>query len=125
MSINGEGIFGSRPWKIYGEGPATEVKAGAGMNEAKKPDMASQDYRFTTKDGFLYVFVQGWPISTCVIKTLGSAVIQGPGRIAAVEMLGRPKSLTFTQSETALQVTFPDERPRGSEIGVALKVKFM
>jgi alpha-L-fucosidase len=25
MAVNSEGIYGSRPWKIYGAGPSTEV----------------------------------------------------------------------------------------------------
>ena len=125
MSINSQGIYGSRPWTIYGEGPATEVKAGTGMNEGKKPDLTARDYRFTTKEGSLYIFVQGWPTSSCVIESLGSATAQRPGRVAAIEMLGVSKSLTYKQNETALQVTLPDDKPRGSEIGVTLKVKFV
>jgi alpha-L-fucosidase len=125
MSINSQGIYGSRPWTIYGEGPATEVKAGTGMNEGKKPDLTAHDYRFTTKDGSLYIFVQGWPTSSCVIEALGSATAQRPGRVAAIEMLGVSKSLTYEQNETALQVTLPDDRPRASEIGVTLRVKFV
>ena len=51
MKVNGDGIFGSRPWKTYGEGPAMKVKAGGGMNEEKKPDLIAEDVRFTTKGG--------------------------------------------------------------------------
>ena len=30
MKTNGEGIFGSRPWKVYGEGPSTVETARSG-----------------------------------------------------------------------------------------------
>ena len=38
MEVNGEGIFDTRPWCIYGEGPSTETAIpldGAGFNEGK------------------------------------------------------------------------------------------
>jgi alpha-L-fucosidase len=61
MEVNSEGIYSSRPWKIYGEGPSTQVviKTG-GFNEDKRGDFAAEDVRFTTKGSTLYAFVQGW-----------------------------------------------------------------
>jgi alpha-L-fucosidase len=124
MSVNNEGIYGTRPWKIYGEGPAAELKAGAGMNEGNKPDLTANDYRFTTRDDFLYVFIQGWPTGSCVIKALGLGSSQRPGRVVSIEMLGGPKRLEYKQEETALQVSSPKINPHASEIGITLKVKF-
>ena len=46
MKINGEGIYGTRPWKIYGEGP-TEIKSGRG-GENHTP-FTPQDIRFNHK----------------------------------------------------------------------------
>jgi len=123
MAVNGEGIFGSRPWKIYGEGPATLVNAGAGMNEDKKPDLTAEDHRFTTKAGFLYVFVQGWPTSELLIPALGRASAQRPGRIANVEMLGSKERLRFIQEDDVLRVTPPELKPKSSEIGITLRIK--
>ena len=48
MAVNGEGIFGTRPWKIYGEGP-TQVSGG--MFNEQKVHYTAEDLRFTTKDG--------------------------------------------------------------------------
>ena len=53
-SVNGEGIYATRPWKIYGEGPSTKVvikPSGKEFdpNEGKKPDLAAADIRFTTQ----------------------------------------------------------------------------
>ena len=58
IAINGEAIYGTRPWLIYGEGP---VRAKGGHF---KEDFAytAKDIRFTTKgDGTLYAFALGWP----------------------------------------------------------------
>ena len=50
MAVNSEGIYGSRPWKIYGEGPSTKVKIETGnFNEDKQKDLTAEDVRFTAK----------------------------------------------------------------------------
>ena len=49
LSVNGEAIYGTRPWKISGEGP-TKVVGGTFHDTATKP-YTSQDIRFTTRDG--------------------------------------------------------------------------
>src|SRR5208337_2389669 len=46
-AINGEALFGTRPWKTYGEG-TREAKAG-NFNEGKGRPYAATDLRFTTK----------------------------------------------------------------------------
>ena len=123
MKINGEGIFSSRPWKIYGEGPSTLVKTGAGMNEDEKPDLTAQDFRFTTRGEMLYVFVQGWPQGEFVIQALGRASAQAPGRVAMVEMLGVSEPLRFRQEDSVLRVTPPVVKPAAADKGVTLRVR--
>ena len=58
MPVNGEAIFGTRPWKVFGEG-TVKVKGG-GFNEDKLKYTA-QDIRFTTKGEVLYAIALGWP----------------------------------------------------------------
>jgi alpha-L-fucosidase len=123
MKRNSEGIYGSRPWKIYGEGPSTLVKPGAGMNEDKQPDLTAQDVRFTTKGGFVYAFIQGWPEGECILRALGRASVQNPGRVVSVEMLGDSQSFHFKQEDSALRVVAPSVRPAGSNIGVTLRIR--
>ena len=122
MATNSEGIYSTRPWKIYGEGPGTKVLAGGGMNENKKPDLGATDVRFTTKGGVLYAFVQGWPAKEAVVESLAAASAQRPGKIVNVQMLGGGGSLQFTQDEKALRVTMPDAKPATADIGIALKI---
>jgi alpha-L-fucosidase len=123
MDVNGEGIFGSRPWKIYGEGPSTkaEIKSG-GFNEDKRGDFTAEDVRFTTKGKNLYAFVQGWPKHEAVVKALGTESDQQPGRIAQVSLLGAQGPVKWTQTAEALKVQLPEEKI--STIGLALKVEF-
>ncbi len=118
MAVNSEGIYATRPWKIYGEGPSTKVVAGGGFNEGKKPDLGPADIRYTTKGSTLYAFVQGWPGATVALPALGGA----NSKVQAVSLLGGPSGLQFTQSPEALLITLPENRPAASTIGITLKV---
>jgi alpha-L-fucosidase len=127
MSINSEGIYATRPWKIYGEGPSTKVVvANNGKefdpNEGKKPDLSARDIRFTTKGSSLYAFVQGWPAGVLKVEALGTSSPQNPPKVAGVSLLGRTEELKFVQDVSGLHVTLPDAPTRGSEIGITLKI---
>jgi alpha-L-fucosidase len=53
LKINGEAIYGTRPWVKFGEGP-TQAAAGSFTDKAAKPGFTSADLRFTTKGNTLY-----------------------------------------------------------------------
>ena len=54
LAVNGKGIYGTMPWRCYGEGKV-RVKAGSFQdNKAKK--YTPRDFRFTYKDGRVYAF---------------------------------------------------------------------
>ncbi len=59
LLVNGEGIYGTRPWKVYGEGP-TKVVAGS-FADTKRSEFTGRDIRFTTKGNSLYAIVLGRP----------------------------------------------------------------
>jgi alpha-L-fucosidase len=122
MKVNSEGIHSSRPWKIYGEGPSTHVviKAGA-FNESKRGDFTAEDVRFTTKGTTLYAFMQDWPGKQAVVKALGAASPQQPGKIHHVSVLGHKGRVKWTQEDAALKVEMPEEKI--SDIGITLKVE--
>jgi alpha-L-fucosidase len=121
MQVNSEGIYATRPWKIYGEGPSTAVKiAGGNFNEDKQKDLTAEDVRFTAKGSTIYAFVMGWPEKEAVVNALGLAGPQAPGKILKVELLGHQGALNWKQDETSLKVQMPAEKL--SEIGITLKV---
>jgi alpha-L-fucosidase len=114
-AINGEGIFDSRPWSTFGEGPVMEAAAaplsGPGFNEGKNKPFTSEDIRFTAGKDAVYAFVMGWPQSGQV--TIRSMRAGGPHLakpVARVELLGGA-ALAFRQTPAGLQVTLPRERP--------------
>ncbi len=126
MQTNGEAIYATRPWKIYGEGPATKVAvANTGFNESKKPDLGAQDIRFTTKGHTLYALVQGWPRQQMVIQALGTNSPQQPEKVVDVRLLGRDTPLKFSQAPSGLRVNLPTDTPPSADVGVALRVNFL
>ena len=89
-AINGEAIFGTRPWKTYGEG-TREAKAG-NFNEGKGLPYTAADLRFTTKGDTLYVFALAWPADgKLVVKSLGVKETGIRGDVTGVELLGAGK----------------------------------
>jgi alpha-L-fucosidase len=81
---NGEAIFGSRPWRIYGEGP-TKLTPGM-QNEEKAKPFTAQDVRFTTNGGALYALFLGRPQGRAMIAALAAG--RAAGAIERVTLLG-------------------------------------
>jgi alpha-L-fucosidase len=133
MSVNGEAIFGTRPWKVYGEGPATKVvipKSGQEFDpsEDKKPDLGIRDIRYTTKGQTLYALLQGWPSggsSEVVLESLRTNSPHQPGKATDVRLLGRDEALKFTQDSTGLRLTLPSTKPAAADIGIGLRINFV
>jgi alpha-L-fucosidase len=128
-SLNGEAIFSTRPWKLFGEGPAMKVVIHTNTktfdpNENKKPDLTYEDVRFTTKGKTLYALVQGWPPADLVIRALATNSPQQPEKVLDVRLLGRDEPLRFTQDTTGLRVTLPSTPTPASDLGIALRINF-
>ncbi len=116
MARNGEAIYDTRPWKVYGEGPVAEAAAapmsGAGFNEGKGKPFSAADIRFTAKGDAVYAFVMGWPQDGKVlVKSLRSATPHLNKRIARIELVGTGRPLDFRQTADGLLVTLPAHRP--------------
>jgi alpha-L-fucosidase len=120
MTINSEGIYGTRPWKIFGAGPLTdvaknekEVNSASQFNENKRKTFSHEDIRFTTKGKTLYAYFMGWPengISNINIKSLAAVGAVVSGKIELVELLGHGK-LNFTRESNGLQIQIPTQKP--------------
>ncbi len=111
-AIHGEAIFGSRPWHIYGEG-AAKVKGGSFHEDTK---FSAGDIRFTTQGPTLYAIALGWPADgKLAIRSLAK-----PNHITVVSLLGYNGKLEWTQTDEALVVTLPAQKP--NEFTVGLKI---
>jgi alpha-L-fucosidase len=107
MHINSEAIYATRPWKVFGEGPAIADAAhlnAQGFNEGKGKPFTAEDIRFTSRGQYLYAILLGWPDSRKVhIKSLSSA----SGLVDTVQLLGTPGLLEKSQSTDGLLVNLP------------------
>lgn len=109
----GEAIYGTRPWKVAGEGP-TQVASGQFGEGAMKP-FTAQDIRFTAKDSALYALTLGRPSSGMVsIASLSRA------QVRRVEVVGSTAPLKFHQDATGLHVVIPETASH--DFGIALKI---
>ena len=97
LDINGEAIYGTRVWKVFGEGP-TESASGSFVDQ--KVPFNEKDIRFTTKGETLYAITLGLPKTETKIKNLSLA--SGNGKITSIELVGSNEKITWTQKDDAL-----------------------
>ncbi|MDQ5980452.1 MAG: alpha-L-fucosidase [Verrucomicrobiota bacterium] len=106
MDVNREAIFGTRPWQIFGEGPASAGAAlnAQGFNEDKGKPYTADDVRYTqSKDGrTLYVIGLVRPTAPVSVKALGSAASRLDRAIASVELLGSAAPVKWSRTADAL-----------------------
>jgi alpha-L-fucosidase len=137
LKVNGEAIYGTTAWVIFGEGP-TELKQVVLADHAREADFdfevlgelissgrmqdghysldynvnyKPQDIRFTVKGDNLYAICLGWPGEEVAIKSLGSHAALFEGEIKKITMLGAEGELKWEHKPDGLVIKTPDERP--------------
>ena len=126
LKVNGEAIYATRPWKIYGEGPSTRAAEKGqfdGQKDVSDKPFTSEDIRFTqSKDGkSLYAIVLELPQDGKItVKSLASDSPHWPGKIGGMQLVGGGK-LKFTRDASGLHVTLPEKFD--GKTALALKVR--
>jgi alpha-L-fucosidase len=137
LEVNGEAIYDTTAWVVYGEGP-TEFKETPLNHYANEKDFdfgrleelmesekilsghytlefpveyKPEDIRFTVKGDFLYAICLGWPGDEITIESLGSRAALKSGEIKSVEMLGSDEKLQWKHRPEGLTITTPAEKP--------------
>ena len=122
LALNGEAIYGSRPWKAYGEGPTQVV--GGSFADTRRQAFTGQDIRFTSKGDTLYAILLGWPESgEAAIQSLGANLTLYNSEIGAVEMLGVKEPLVWARSAHELRVKMPAGKPCDHAFVLRIKPK--
>ncbi len=118
ISVNGDAVYNTRPWKIYGEGP---TKAAAGHF---KEDTAytADDIRFTTKNNSVYATTLAQPEKEVRIASMGTKSVYLDHPVKAVKLLGSSQNLKWTQDADALVIQLPEKLP--SLYGSSFKIEF-
>jgi alpha-L-fucosidase len=107
LKVDGDAIYGTTPWKTFGEGP-TQVAAGAFHDTDTKPYTAD-DFRFTAKGSTVYAIGMACPKDgKATIHSLGWAHEGAAAPVASIELLGSSDKVTWTQGADALTVTLPE-----------------
>ncbi len=109
MPINGEGIFDTRPWTTFGEGP--NMIPAKYMNELHQP-MTWQDIRYTTKGKVIYAFCLGIPQGE--VKMTALAPIGD--KIAGVELLGSSEKIKWKAGPDGLVIQPSAKWPCGHAV---------
>lgn len=107
LAINGEAIFDTTPWLVYGEGLTRVQKPGA-FNEGEKLNYTAEDIRFTVNGDTLYAICMGWPKGHFLIKSLASLY---PDEVRGVTMLGSDVQLAWKPTDEGLLVDKPADKP--------------
>lgn len=132
LALNGEAIYGTRPFAIAAEGPTTveddnytvdkieKQTAEGGASDVHSGLLTSRDFRFTAKGDTVYAIAMGWPEEEFAIRTLR---LGGPleREIRRVTMVGGGE-LEFARTETALKVKRPEEKP--CESAFVLRIEY-
>jgi alpha-L-fucosidase len=128
LKVNGEGIYGSRPWVRMGEGPSVPTAApgdwkggstaveGPRIGRENRPVPGEADFRFTVNKGSLYAFGYRRPAAVARLRSLAA----GKAKVERVGLLGLPEPLKFVQTVEALEVTVP--AGDGSRMPYGLKI---
>lgn len=117
MKVNGEAIYSTSPWQVYGEGP-TKSQAGH-FNEADH--YTAEDIRFTQKNGNLYAITLGSPKDQVLINSLGSNSLTNK-KIKRVTVLGSSEKIRWNQEPDYLKVILPKALP--TDFSTSVKIEF-
>ncbi len=122
MQVNGEAIYETRPWKVYGEGP-NNIKSGSFQGNSISK-LGPKDIRFTRNkaNNIVYALALGWPTEPIIVQSLGLTSPTQPGKVVRVELLGTGEKLKWKQQNENLQVELPKHYQPKSDYAAALKV---
>ena len=104
LSVNGEAIYGTRPWSAFGEGPTV----GLGPTFAMVTGYTGKDIRFTTKKKAVYAIVLAPPAGrTLSIQSLAAGSPLLTREIAAVSILGHKTRIVWKRAADGLNIDLP------------------
>ncbi|MGJ8680845.1 alpha-L-fucosidase [Paraglaciecola sp.] len=112
LKLNGEAIYNTRPWEVYGEGE-TYVPDGKNSNDAEKnrKDFNSSDIRFTKNGETVYATMLAWPGDNKEITIHSINAKNYPHKITNITLIGHEATVQFEQSDDMLKVTLPAGSP--------------
>ncbi|WP_349655062.1 alpha-L-fucosidase [Paenibacillus sp. G2S3] len=119
LKVNGEAIYDTTYWRIFGEGP-TKIIEGQ-FTDGTTKNFTSEDIRFTVKGSYLYATVLVYPENGIVhIQSLKEKSVHFHGMIKDIHILGFDERPTWDRTEEALVIKTTSVR---SETPVVLRIE--
>jgi alpha-L-fucosidase len=109
LEVNGEAIYGTRPWKVYGEGPTQVI--GGEFKDTTGEAFTNRDIRFTTKGDILYAIALAVPEEEMVIHSLSTNLRLYPEEVVNVQLLGSDEPVKWSRNEKGLKIKMPAKKP--------------
>lgn len=123
-AVNGEGIYGSRPWKLFGEKPAGKSEVQSGNFNESKVTYVAQDIRYTTQGDTLYAFSLDRPQKDLHFASLGRGSAVNNRKIASIKLMGKDLKIRWKQRSNELIIEKPAEVPVPSVPVLGFKIEF-
>jgi len=111
FKINGEAIYSTRPWTVFGEGPHT-IKAGSFQGHSAR-ELDAHDIRYTRNktNTVIYAMALGWPEQAVVLRSFGTSAANRPPKVGRVELLGSTEKIRWKQNSDGLRIELPSRKP--------------
>jgi alpha-L-fucosidase len=122
LRANGEAIYGTRPFRTYGEGPKRLTSSGHFVEMSG--EYTSENIRFTRKGNCVFAIQLGWAGAKkkIAIKSLGGNR-GGENQIKRVTVLDSPEEIDWVVEDDALYVTTPSVVP--NDIAICYKIELV
>ena len=123
IAVNGEGIYDTRPWTVFGEKPdmADSIKGG-NFNE-EKMKYTDKDIRFTSKGNTLYAFCLDVPDGDIHIRSLGKHASLNTKKIVSITMPGSEELISWQQNDETLIIKKPVHLPDWKVLGFKIMLQ--
>ena len=123
MDVNSSSIYGTRPWKTFGEGPLAEAShalSAQGFNEGN--NYSSSDVAYCQRNDTLFATIMRWPSKQkFTFESLGMTSEYYPGKVKMIELIGYGP-VDYSQGVNGLTVTIPSTKP--NEIAPVFQMTF-
>ena len=127
LKVNGEGIYGTRKWKIETEGPTDKLLDTTGNKTlwTFAGNCNAGDVRFTQSGNRLFAFVLDWPHrGEVLIRALRTAERVSTGnQIQRISLLGSDARIDWERRDDGLWVRFPKDKPCQYAYGLKIDVE--
>ncbi len=123
LDVNGDAIYNTRPWIVYGEGE-TKVADGA-FTDCDRKKFTSRDVRYTRNGDTVYAIVLKWPENGQVELTAMASLIEAQKPYyklpKAVSVLGSYGNVSCSLTEKGLLVEAADVVDNGYPVAIKLE----